>query len=53
MACAAQRGVDTVGDDGLLEVAEVVVRHEMVGEAHGDRVGSAERSACQRGVQAQ
>ena len=51
MCC--QRGVDAVGDDGLLELTEGVVRHEVVGEAHGDGVGGAERSARQRGVQTQ
>ncbi len=37
----------------LLELTEGVVRHEVVGETHGDGVGGAERSARQRGVQAQ
>ena len=36
-----------------LEGGERVVRHEVVGEAHGDGVGAAERRARQRGVQAE
>ena len=45
-----QCGVDTVGDDRVVELGELVVRHEVVGEAHGDGVGRVERCARQRGV---
>jgi hypothetical protein len=31
-------GVDAVGDGDLLEGGYRVVRHEVVGKAHGDRV---------------
>ena len=36
-----QRRVDAVGDHGLLERTEGLVRHEVVGEAHRDGVGAA------------
>ena len=45
-----QRRVDAVGDDRVLEGVQVVVGHEMVGEAQRDRVGAVELGAGQRGV---
>ncbi len=35
---------------GVGELGELVVRHEAIGEAHGDGVGGGERRARQRGV---
>ena len=47
---ARQRGVDAVGDDGITEGVEILGRDVVVGEAHGDRVGTGQRAAGQRRV---
>ena len=53
MACAASAASMPSATIASLKACEVVVRHEVVGEAHRDRVGGAERRARQRGVQAE
>ncbi len=52
-ACAARAASMPSATMASLELGQLVVRHEVVGEAHGDGVAGAERRARQRGVKAE